>query len=221
MKKLFICLFFLLIIGNNSAFSALQVIDDFEDGDITAWTEVHGDSIWELDGYMHTTLATMNGQSSKSIGADVYGGDTWNTYVGHMGLVLNYNSIDDFFVFVIQDNNGNGLFDRVYFYKNYEAYSATPAVTETYFENLSFEVPNTYFEVTDNGDGTVTGYIEATGDTWTKTFDSSYTGTGIGLKTYYTKADNFYADSVPVPGAIWLLGSGLIGLVGYRRKLNK
>ena len=26
---------------------------------------------------------------------------------------------------------------------------------------------------------------------------------------------------VPLPGALWLLGSGLLGLVGLRRKLTK
>ncbi len=27
--------------------------------------------------------------------------------------------------------------------------------------------------------------------------------------------------TVPIPGAVWLLGSGLLGLVGIRRKLKK
>jgi hypothetical protein len=30
-----------------------------------------------------------------------------------------------------------------------------------------------------------------------------------------------YTNTVPVPGAIWLLGSGLVGLVGFRRKFKK
>jgi hypothetical protein len=29
------------------------------------------------------------------------------------------------------------------------------------------------------------------------------------------------ASVVPIPGAVWLLGSGLIGLLGFRRKLRK
>lgn len=33
--------------------------------------------------------------------------------------------------------------------------------------------------------------------------------------------DELYFSSVPIPGAIWLLGSGLIGLAGLRRKLHK
>lgn len=206
------------MLGNNNAFSSLQLVDDFNDGDTSAWTEVNGYSIWESGGLMWANLAIMNNQSSKSIGADVVG---WDSHMGYMGLVLNYSAIDNFFVFVISDNNSNGLFDRVYFYKNYVGFSPASAVEGQYYENLSVEVVSTYFEITDNGDGTITGSIDATGDTWTKTLNSSYTGTGIGLKTYYTKADNFYADPVPVPGAIWLLGSGLVGLAGFRRKQKK
>jgi len=29
------------------------------------------------------------------------------------------------------------------------------------------------------------------------------------------------ADPIPIPGAVWLLGSGLIGIVGIRRKIKK
>ncbi|MBW2109346.1 MAG: hypothetical protein JRI36_11885 [Deltaproteobacteria bacterium] len=32
---------------------------------------------------------------------------------------------------------------------------------------------------------------------------------------------NFQIDAVPIPGAVWLLGSGLLGLVGIRKKLHK
>lgn len=62
--------------------------------------------------------------------------------------------------------------------------------------------------------------------TWSFNFNSnqieyitvSFTGsktTGIGLAF-----DNFNTDSaaVPIPGAVWLLGSGLLGLFGVRRK---
>ena len=28
-------------------------------------------------------------------------------------------------------------------------------------------------------------------------------------------------SSIPIPGAVWLLGSGLIGIVGIRRKYKK
>jgi hypothetical protein len=32
---------------------------------------------------------------------------------------------------------------------------------------------------------------------------------------------NIHANAVPIPGAVWLLGSGLIGIVGVRRKIKK
>ncbi|MFH1148062.1 MAG: hypothetical protein V1736_10205 [Pseudomonadota bacterium] len=49
------------------------------------------------------------------------------------------------------------------------------------------------------------------------------------LKVYATGGDNMYSiaelqsygDPVPIPGAVYLLGSGLVGLVGLRRQRNK
>lgn len=48
-----------------------------------------------------------------------------------------------------------------------------------------------------------------------------------GVETYYTGQADFTGgytietSEVPIPSAIWLLGSGLIGLVGLRRKLRE
>lgn len=43
------------------------------------------------------------------------------------------------------------------------------------------------------------------------------------LWDYKTGDDNPFAEfsAVPIPGAVWLLGSGLIGIVGVRRKCKK
>ncbi len=38
--------------------------------------------------------------------------------------------------------------------------------------------------------------------------------------SYYGVWTSFELGAVPVPAAVWLLGSGLIGLIGIRRKIN-
>ncbi|MDY7001295.1 MAG: discoidin domain-containing protein [Thermodesulfobacteriota bacterium] len=42
-----------------------------------------------------------------------------------------------------------------------------------------------------------------------------------GPWTYIDEVDFYQGDAVPVPGAVWLLGSGLLGLLGLRRKFRK
>ena len=59
----------------------------------------------------------------------------------------------------------------------------------------------------------------------------SGTLSGASLQWMFQKSDDAWTgfatsplvqiSNVPIPGAIWLLGSGLIGIVGIRRKLKK
>ncbi len=53
--------------------------------------------------------------------------------------------------------------------------------------------------------------------------EASAQGFGADVAESYT-IDNLIFEAgapVPIPGAVWLLGSGLIGLAGFRRKLKK
>lgn len=43
---------------------------------------------------------------------------------------------------------------------------------------------------------------------------------GISINTAAGKSDSVSPTPVPLPGAVWLLGAGLIGLVGVRRKIQ-
>lgn len=50
------------------------------------------------------------------------------------------------------------------------------------------------------------------------TFDSNWTHPTGGYEGNFFMIDNLKLNPVPIPGAFLLLGSGLIGLVGFRRK---
>ena len=65
-------------------------------------------------------------------------------------------------------------------------------------------MPYTYFSYTG----------VATGSLTTIEFGFQYNPLGFGL-------DDVSVTAAPIPGAIWLLGSGLIGLIGMRRKFKK
>jgi hypothetical protein len=58
-------------------------------------------------------------------------------------------------------------------------------------------------------------------DTWsgihTLVIDPSSVTTGFGAFTGAMNFDNFAANVVPIPAAIWLFGSALAGLAGLRR----
>jgi hypothetical protein len=46
------------------------------------------------------------------------------------------------------------------------------------------------------------------------------TAHGYGTYSYYTTSLTSPVSPVPIPGAVWLLGSGLLGLMGLRRKYS-
>ena len=46
-------------------------------------------------------------------------------------------------------------------------------------------------------------------------------GTLNGTWHFQDDGSSYFGSTVPVPGAIWLLGSGLIGLVGLKKKFKK
>lgn len=66
----------------------------------------------------------------------------------------------------------------------------------------------------DAGDGVARLYLDSN-------FDNVLSVTFTSQNAYCFGLDNFYIDEpappVPLPGAVWLLGSGLIGLAGWRR----
>jgi hypothetical protein len=47
---------------------------------------------------------------------------------------------------------------------------------------------------------------------------SAYGGDNVGMLLDNVKLED--APAVPIPGAIWLLGSGILGIIGYRKKVK-
>jgi hypothetical protein len=46
-------------------------------------------------------------------------------------------------------------------------------------------------------------------------FDAQYSGSSFKLSDYYEL--EFSPNAVPIPGAVWLLGSGLAGIIGFKK----
>jgi len=77
---------------------------------------------------------------------------------------------------------------------------------------LVFNVPNTV-------EGAFVGFVVTDGSFTGVRFED---GLGSGIQeTYYSVDMAFARNPVPIPAAFWLLGSGLLGLVGLRRKFKK
>ena len=82
-----------------------------------------------------------------------------------------------------------------------------------------------YFEVSTDSAGLITSWVmyatestptEYIGGSTSTREDESWKGTGSGYVLY--KPNMWSVASVPIPGAVWLFGSGLIGLIGVARR---
>jgi hypothetical protein len=204
-----------LVLGvSGFANAGLIVVDDFNDGVISSWTAQSGtfSETGGLFGGSDISLTTLDGATSSSIGVDITGVNG----AGYVALVLNYSSLADNLFVKLQDNNGNGLFDTVYFYHGNNGSNAITGFTSF---GLGFEVASTFFKVTDNGDGTVSAYVDATGEVFGGSLINTYAGSGVGLGFWQdAQADNFYIEttSVPEPSTLVIFALGLMGLASRR-----
>ena len=64
-----------------------------------------------------------------------------------------------------------------------------------------------------------TEYDNNTDEAWFFDFDGGFQNSGINTPSYYAWAvQSGDVSAVPVPAAVWLFGSGLIGLIGVARR---
>lgn len=162
----------------------------------------------------------------------------WNgtnlTMVGGYDIILGEDDILPGHIFI--DSNDNGSYDYAIAFtaSSATAYTLTGSSSmapTTYFPssdpwklNTNGEVSNvlssTYYEFAGSVDGT-----DITGGSGTHnaiSINLSGLTLGTSFSTHFTMAcgnDNLIGrTNTPIPGAVWLLGSGLMGLIGVRRR---
>ena len=168
----------------------------------------------------------------------------WNgtnlTMVGGYDIIAGENGILPGHIFIDNEDNGAG-------YDYAIAFTAT-AATAYELTGSSTTTPTTYFSSSDPWKLNNAGEVQDTLSATYYGFSGSVDGTGItgGNDTHnavsidlsgLTLGTSFVAHftmecgndnlmgrtdrstpNVPIPGAVWLLGSGLLGLIGVRRK---
>ena len=83
-------------------------------------------------------------------------------------------------------------------------YPANPIVSEYHFADLHIAFPGDHFRP---------GVEERIGFSFTELGGPAGEKYEVNLT-----GGNIHCPTVPIPGAVWLLGAGLIGLAGYSRK---
>ncbi len=177
----------------NSGTSTLTMIGGYNFINGEAWTGYAADRAGTVDpGYVFIDVGNNN---------------TWDYAIGwSYTLGTQSNNVSSLSA-VIYDLNGGNLFQNV---------GATPfGASDPWRTNIAgltgTDIVGQYFGM-ETVDGEKRNAIG---------FNVSSLNLGTGFSTHFTMEcgnDNLVGSEVPVPGAIWLLGSGLLGLVGIKRR---
>jgi PEP-CTERM motif len=232
MKKLFVllCTIFLAFVLTDLTEASI-VNGSFEDG-LNAWYPLGGgETAISYTLYDGNTLVPMDGDYfAINPGTNNFsGGSMFRQY----GIYVEEGSVLSGYVAMevnakVPENLVRGDYLKVKIDQQFGDGNTWTAIT------IDKNDMTNYGYVIDEEIGYYRGYITWTDWSWTAPATGNY---NIVLETwagtpnittsgdiyYFTHGlfDNIRISTVPVPGAVWLFGSGLFGLVGFRRKYKK
>ena len=115
------------------------------------------------------------------------------------------------------EESGTNLINDSFFLEQSLVSNGQTLLTDQIFDVIvyaGFENHRTW--TTSNVSGTYSAYAE---NNFFNTFQIQSLDVPSGI-TWDSDSTVFLSQPVPVPGAIWLLGTGLLGLIGFRRRKN-
>lgn len=191
---------------NVPTMSLKNISDSFE---ISEFTLSIGDTSYFYDFFWKASFDTENTYTSNSVGEGWSNND--NTYYGSSEQKIDFSftgfGSSETFSFDVDIDHISGEWNQDYTKVLFDNDGEATTVENAYI-NVSFSNGYTFESaLLDSGDTGFSWVVPGTNESGYSSYDSD-------------QKEYFFSQSlaVPIPAAVWLFGSGLISLVGIRRK---